>query len=96
MEMYRLYIEARKLKYSEESPRVEPARRRKKTQDYMAKRSEDGSRTSREELAGNRGFEQEQDPMASFHKGPMPLRGVKGHTTTATVVRKSAQCKASA
>jgi hypothetical protein len=20
--------------------------------------------------------------MASFHKGPMPLRGVKGHTTT--------------
>jgi ribosome assembly protein YihI (activator of Der GTPase) len=62
---------------------VEPARRKKKrkTQDYMAKHSEDGSRTSREELAGNKSSEQEQDPMASFHKGPMPLRGVKGHTT---------------
>jgi hypothetical protein len=35
---------------------VEPARRKKKrkTQDYMAKHSEDGSRTSREELAGNK------------------------------------------
>jgi hypothetical protein len=32
-----------------------PARRKKKrkTQDYMAKHSKDGSRTSREELAGN-------------------------------------------
>jgi hypothetical protein len=61
---------------------VEPARRKKKTQDKMAKHGEDGSRTSREELAGNRSFEQEQDPMASFHKGSTPLRGVKGHTTT--------------
>jgi hypothetical protein len=46
----------------------------------MAKHSEDGSRTSREELAGNKSSEQEQDLMAS----PMPLRGVKGHTTTTT------------
>jgi hypothetical protein len=40
---------------SKESPRVEPARRKKerKTQDYMAKHSEDGSRTSREEVTGN-------------------------------------------
>jgi ribosome assembly protein YihI (activator of Der GTPase) len=52
---------------------VEPARRKKKrkTQDYMAKYSDDGSRTSREELARNKSSEQEQDP--SFHKGPMPL-----------------------
>jgi hypothetical protein len=35
-------------------------------------------------LAGNKISEQKQDPMASFHKGPMPLRGVKGHTTTTT------------
>jgi ribosome assembly protein YihI (activator of Der GTPase) len=49
---------------------VEPARRRKKrkTQDYMAKHSENGSRTSRKELAGNKRSEQEQDPMASFIK----------------------------
>jgi hypothetical protein len=37
---------------------VEPTRRKKKrrrtTQDYMAKHSENGSRTSREELAGNK------------------------------------------
>jgi hypothetical protein len=35
---------------------MEPTRRKKrrKTQDYMAKQSEDGSRTSREELAGNK------------------------------------------
>jgi hypothetical protein len=46
----------------------------------MAKHSEDGSRTSREELAGNKSSEQERDLMAS----PMPLRGVKGHTTTTT------------
>jgi hypothetical protein len=46
-----------------------------KTQDYMAKHSDDGSRSSREELAGNK-----QDPMANFHKGRMTLRGVKGHT----------------
>jgi ribosome assembly protein YihI (activator of Der GTPase) len=54
---------------------VEPARRKKKkkTQDYMAKHSEDGSRTSREELAGNKSSEQEQNPVVSFHKGPMPL-----------------------
>jgi hypothetical protein len=67
-------------KYSKESLRGEPARRKKrrKTQDYMAKHSEDGSRTSREEMAGNTSSEQERDPMASFHKGPMPLRGVKG------------------
>jgi ribosome assembly protein YihI (activator of Der GTPase) len=53
---------------------VEPARRKKReTQEYMAKHSEDGSRTSREELARNKSSEQEQDPMASFHKGPMPL-----------------------
>jgi hypothetical protein len=44
----------------------------------MAKHSEDGSRTSREEMAGNKSSEQERDPMVSFHKGPMPLRGVKG------------------
>jgi hypothetical protein len=37
--------------------------------------SEDGSRSSREELAGNKSSEQEQDPMASYHKGPVPLRG---------------------
>jgi ribosome assembly protein YihI (activator of Der GTPase) len=66
---------------------VKPARRKKrKTQDFMAKHSEDGSRTSREELAGNKSSEQEQDPMASFHKGPMPLRGAKGHTTNRIVV----------
>jgi ribosome assembly protein YihI (activator of Der GTPase) len=55
------------------------ARRKKKrkTQDYMAKHSEDGSRSSREELAGNKSSEQEQDPMASFHKGPVPLQGRK-------------------
>jgi hypothetical protein len=63
---------------------VEPASRKKKrkTQDYMVKHSEDESRTTREELAGNKSSEQEQDPMASFHKGSMPLRGVEGHTTT--------------
>jgi hypothetical protein len=33
-------------------------------------------------LARNKSSEQEQDP--SFHKGPMPLWGVKGHTTTIT------------
>jgi hypothetical protein len=56
---------------------VEPARRKKKkkTQDYMAKHSEDGSRTSTEELAGNKSFEQEQDLMASFHKGRMLSEG---------------------
>jgi hypothetical protein len=37
-------------------------------------------------LARNKSSEQEQDPMASFRKGPMPLRGVKGHTTTTTKV----------
>jgi hypothetical protein len=39
---------------------VELARRKKKrkTQDYMAKHSEDGSRTSREKLAGNKVSEQ--------------------------------------
>jgi ribosome assembly protein YihI (activator of Der GTPase) len=65
---------------------VESARRKKKrkTQDYMAKHSEDGSRTLREELAGNKSSGQEQDPMASFHKGPMPLQVVKGYTTTTT------------
>jgi ribosome assembly protein YihI (activator of Der GTPase) len=52
----------------------------------MAKHSEDGSRTSREELAGNKSSEQEQDPVVSFHKGPMPLQGVKGHTTTTTTM----------
>jgi hypothetical protein len=54
---------------------VEPARRKKKwkTQDYVAKHSEYGSRTLREELAGNKISEQKQDPMASFHKAPMPL-----------------------
>jgi hypothetical protein len=45
----------------------------KRTQDYMAKHSEDGSRTSREQLAANKISEQKQDPMASFHKGPMCL-----------------------
>jgi hypothetical protein len=50
------YIEERICKYSKESPRVEPTRRKKKrkTQDDMAKHSENGSRTSREELAGNK------------------------------------------
>jgi hypothetical protein len=38
----------------------------------------------REEMDGNKISEQKQDTMASFHKGPMPLRGVKGHTTTTT------------
>jgi hypothetical protein len=33
-------------------------------------------------LAGNKSSEQEQDPMASFHKGPMPLQGVKEHSNT--------------
>jgi hypothetical protein len=28
-------------------------------------------------------LEQEQDPMASFHKGPMHFRGVKGHSLVA-------------
>jgi hypothetical protein len=32
--------------------------------------------------------QQEQDPMVSFHKGPMPLRGVKGHTTTTTTTQR--------
>jgi hypothetical protein len=39
----------------------------------MSKHSEDGSRTSREELAGNKISEQKQDLMASFYKSPMPL-----------------------
>jgi hypothetical protein len=80
MEMDRPHI----LRHSKESPQVEPARRKKKrkTQDYMVKHGEDESRTTREELAGNKSSEQEQDLMASFHKGPMPLRGVEGHTTT--------------
>jgi hypothetical protein len=34
-------------------------RRKRKTQDYMAKHSEDGSRTSREQLARNKNYEQE-------------------------------------
>jgi hypothetical protein len=37
--------------------------------------------TSREELARNKISEQKQEPMVSFHIGPMPLRGAKGHTT---------------
>jgi hypothetical protein len=47
---------------------VEPARRKnkRKTQDYTAEHSEDGSRTSREEFPGNKISEQKQDPMASF------------------------------
>jgi ribosome assembly protein YihI (activator of Der GTPase) len=75
MKMDRPYTEARKLKYSKERSRVEPTSKKKKrkTQEYMAKHSDDGSRTSREELAGNKSSEQEQDPMVSFHKGPMPL-----------------------
>jgi hypothetical protein len=54
---------------------VGPARRKKKrkTQDYMAKRSEDGSRTSREEFARNNISKQKRDVMTSFHKGPMLL-----------------------
>jgi hypothetical protein len=58
---------------------VEPARRKKerKTQDYMTKHSENGSRTSREDLAGNKISEQEQDATVSFLKDPMPPRGVK-------------------
>jgi hypothetical protein len=39
----------------------------------MAKYSEDGSRTLREELAGNKISEQKQDLMVSFHEGPMLL-----------------------
>jgi hypothetical protein len=57
-------------------------KKKRKTQDYMAKHSEDGSRTSREELTGNKSSEQKQEQMVSFHKGPLPLRGVKGHITT--------------
>jgi hypothetical protein len=48
-------------------------RGRRKTQDYMAKHSEDRSRISREELAANKILEQIQDPMVSFHTQPMPL-----------------------
>jgi hypothetical protein len=59
---------------------VEPARRKeRKTQDYVAKHSDDGSRTSSEELVGNKICRQKQDPMTRFHKGPMSLPGVKGH-----------------
>jgi hypothetical protein len=29
-------------------------------------------------------FEQKQGPMASFGRGPVPFRGVKGHNTTTT------------
>jgi hypothetical protein len=54
----------------------------RKTQDYMVKYSEDGSRTSREEVAGNKISEQKEDLMTSFRRGPMPLLGVEGHTTT--------------
>jgi hypothetical protein len=63
---------------------VEPARRKKerKTQDYKVKHSEDGSTTSMEELAGNKISEHKEDLMATFHKGPMSLRGVKGPTST--------------
>jgi hypothetical protein len=43
------------------------------TQNYMAKHSEGGSTASRKELARNKISDQKQDPMASFHKGPMPL-----------------------
>jgi hypothetical protein len=89
MEMDKPYTEAIKWKYSKESPRVEPARR--KTQYYMAKHSEDGSITWREELAGNKRSEQEQDPIENFHKGPMSLRGVKGHTTTTTTTTTETQ-----
>jgi hypothetical protein len=49
------------------------------------KHSEDGNRTSREELAGNKISEQKEDLMKSSHKGPMFLQGVKGHTTTTTI-----------
>jgi ribosome assembly protein YihI (activator of Der GTPase) len=54
---------------------VEQAKRKKKrkTQDYTVKHSEDGSRTSKEELAAYKISEQNQDPMVSFHKGLMPL-----------------------
>jgi hypothetical protein len=45
---------------------------RRKTQDYMAKHS-DNERTSWEELSGNRIYTQKQDPMANFRKGPKPL-----------------------
>jgi hypothetical protein len=62
-------------------------KKKRKTQDYMAKHSENGSRTSREELTENKSSEQEQDPMTSFHKGPLPLRGLKGHITT-YIIRK--------
>jgi ribosome assembly protein YihI (activator of Der GTPase) len=48
-------------------------KKKRKTQEYIVKHSEDGSRTSREELAGSKVSEQKQDPMASFHKGPLPL-----------------------
>jgi hypothetical protein len=49
---------------------VEPARRKKKrkTQDYMAKHSEDGSRTSREQLAGNKSSEQNRIGWRAFIK----------------------------
>jgi hypothetical protein len=54
---------------------VKPARRKDegKTQDYTAKHREDGSRTSREEMAGNNISEKRQDQMTNFHTCPMPL-----------------------
>jgi hypothetical protein len=52
----------------------------------MANHSEDGNRTSREELDRDKSSEQEQYPMVSFHKGLMPFRGVKGLTTTTTTI----------
>jgi hypothetical protein len=46
------------------------------------------------ESAVNKSFEQEQDPTTSFHKGPMPLRGVKGHTTATATTTTTTTTKA--
>jgi hypothetical protein len=51
-------------------------KKKRKTQDYMAKHSDDGSRISREEPAENKVSEQKQVPMASFHKGHICLSEV--------------------
>jgi hypothetical protein len=39
----------------------------------MVKHSDDGSRISREEFAGNKISEEKQDLTASFHKRPVAL-----------------------
>jgi hypothetical protein len=41
-------------------------------------------------------LEQKEDLMASFHRGPMPLLGVEGHTTTADIAAATADITAAA